>query len=117
MLFEKLGRFTIKDGQSGPAGSWDQSHPANSADLATLNQQIEAGHTKLVIALEALEDGAPTARDWGANDEGPQGTHGGPLPPQLVLRVTESNRAEPETVTVESTPLKIKLPAQGETPD
>jgi len=116
VLFEKLGRFTIKDGQSGPAGSWDQSHPANSVDLATLNQQIEAGHTKLVIALEALEDGAATARDWGANDEGPQGTHGGPLPPQLVLRVTESDRGEPETVTVESTPLKIKLPAQGETP-
>jgi len=111
---ERLGRFIIEASGSGPPGSWDKSGQAAAGDLEMLNQRIDAGQTKLVIVLEALEDGSATARDWGANDQGPSGTHGGPLPPRLVIGVAPDQIDESEIVTVESKPVPLRIVSAAE---
>ncbi|MDC0935499.1 hypothetical protein OAS39_04365 [Pirellulales bacterium] len=114
LVCERLGRFIIEEAGSGPPGSWDKSAQAAPGDLELLNQRMNAGQTKLVIVLESLEDGSATARDWGANDKGPRGTHGGPLPPRLVVGVASDQAEEPEIVTVESKSVPLRIVSASE---
>ena len=64
-----------------------------------------------LAALEAHEDGTKTARDWGANDRGPQGTHGGPSPAKMVVLVKEPSNSKTQIkFVVKSKPIRFDVP-------
>ena len=115
-LLEQLGRFEIAEGESVAAGAYERSAGATDRDLAELKRRLTTGESRLVFGLEALEDGSGTSRDWGANDEAPRGTQGGPLPPHLVLvwRDDDSKSDAANEITVESDSVVVEVASADE---
>ena len=117
---EALGHYAIEAGDSLPSGEFEPSHRATATDLALLTDRLDSGKTRWLFALEALEDGSKTARDWGADDAEPKGTEGGPLPPRLVVRLADGaqERRLPTTFVARSKPLRLMIknasPSKGQ---
>jgi len=122
ITFASFASFDIAEGKSRAAGQYERSGTTSAGDLVALQARLASTSRKsedpssrlrpLVIALEAREDGSGTCRDWGANDEPPKGTQGGPLPPRVVVCVDprqDTADREPSTVTVVSKPITLRV--------
>ena len=109
--FEALGHYHIAAGESHAAGEFEPSLRSTAADVALLTDRLEAGAAKWLLALEAIEDGTKTARDWGADDTEPKGTQGGPLRPRLVVRLADGEERQrlPETFVAKSQPVILSI--------